>query len=156
MGRRQRRILSDHSVKHETGRLDGSCYDRADGLLEDVQKMGMVNRMRAIDSDAFEKTLESAEIKARQDRKYVFESAINTIRGNLRNAPSVQPEPHWIPCSERLPEEDEWVIITYKFLGDDNDLDVSIDRIRDGKWLSSHVTAWMPLPSPYQKRGEQE
>ena len=48
--------------------------------------------MRLIDADAFEKTLESAEIKARQDRKYVFESAINTIRGNLRNAPSVQPE----------------------------------------------------------------
>ena len=47
--------------------------------------------MRLIDADAFEKTLESAEIKARQDRKYVLESAINTIRGNLRNVPSAQP-----------------------------------------------------------------
>lgn len=47
---------------------------------------------RLIDADAFEKTLESAEIKARQDRKYVLESAINTIRGNLRNAPTAQPE----------------------------------------------------------------
>ena len=112
--------------------------------------------MRLIDADAFEKTLESAEIKARQDRKYVLESAINTIRGNLRNAPSAQPEPHWIPCSERPPEEDEWVITTYKFLGDDNDLDVSMDRIKDAKWLSKFVIAWMPLPPPYQKRGEQE
>lgn len=40
----------------------------------------------------FDKCLEDAEKEAVKNRKYVFASALNTIRGNLRNFPSVQPE----------------------------------------------------------------
>ena len=29
----------------------------------------------------------------------------------LEGLPSVQPEPQWIPCSERVPEEDEQVLV---------------------------------------------
>lgn len=48
--------------------------------------------MRLIDADAFDKCLEDAETEATHMRKYVFASAINVIRGNLRNFPSAQPE----------------------------------------------------------------
>lgn len=40
----------------------------------------------------FDKFLEDAEIEAVKKRKYVFASALNTIRGNLRSFPSAQPE----------------------------------------------------------------
>ena len=40
----------------------------------------------------FDKCLEDAEKESVKNRKYVFASALNTIRGNLRNFPSAQPE----------------------------------------------------------------
>ena len=45
---------------------------------------------RMIDADAFDKTLEDAELEAKRNRKYVFASALNIIRGNLRNAPPIE------------------------------------------------------------------
>ena len=33
----------------------------------------------------------------------------------LQDLPSVQPQPNWIPCSERLPEDSDDVLITYVF-----------------------------------------
>lgn len=39
----------------------------------------------------FDKCLEDAEKESVKNRKYVFASALNTIRGNLRNFPSAQP-----------------------------------------------------------------
>lgn len=59
----------------------------------------------------------------------------------------------WIPVSERLPEGDEFVLVTFGWYG--KEFSVNIDRIRDGEWeLSEIVTAWMPLPEPY-KGGEE-
>lgn len=40
----------------------------------------------------FDKCLEDAEKESVKNRKYVLASALNTIRGNLRNFPSAQPE----------------------------------------------------------------
>ena len=90
------------------------------------------------------------------------------IRGlldELENLPSEQSEPHWIPCSERLPEEDHWLggsgrqfsdevlvsVVNY----DDEDTWVYISQTIDGKWaleLPRHceIAAWMPLPKPYR------
>lgn len=48
--------------------------------------------MRAIDADALEKYLSNAEIEATRQRKYVFASALNTICGNIRNLPTIEPE----------------------------------------------------------------
>lgn len=67
---------------------------------------------------------------------------------DIQSLPPVQPEPHWIPCSERLPEEHEEVL-TY-----DSVFGITFDSIRNGKWRKQPV-AWMPLPTPY-KGGEEE
>ena len=48
--------------------------------------------MRLIDADAFDKCLEDAEDEAIHMQKYVFASASNTIRGNLRAFPTIEPE----------------------------------------------------------------
>ena len=62
----------------------------------------------------------------------------------------------WIPCKERLPEEDGWYLITEKTDG------VKVQegyfcRTRDGEpyWGYLHVTAWRPLPAPYQEKEDE-
>ena len=86
--------------------------------------------MRLIDADAFDDILADGEIKARKSRKYVLESAINTIRGNLAQMPSAQPEQKWIPVTNAtlpdngkvviaLGEKGTWDFGTYRGHGDD-------------------------------------
>ncbi len=59
----------------------------------------------------------------------------------------------WIPVSERLPEEDERVIVTCLDIYHEPDVDVATyDRYSE--WFKRYVTAWMPLPEPW--RGEDE
>lgn len=62
----------------------------------------------------------------------------------------------WIPCSERLPEEDGYYLITIRFYHLHN-LVVMGCNFEDGKWLymdgDDEVLAWQPLPQPY-KAGE--
>ena len=60
----------------------------------------------------------------------------------------------WIPCSERLPEEDGRFLV---FLPDRNGTFMCADFLGE-KWYpddyectSNHVIAWMPLPEPYGK-----
>ena len=61
-------------------------------------------------------------------------------------------EPHWIPCSERLPDMHDEVLVTARG-------EVSIAWLYvDGKWRSNDmpqpmfkdIIAWMPLPEPYK------
>ncbi len=61
--------------------------------------------MRTIDADAFDKFLENAEAEAHRIQKYVFASALNTIRGNLREFPTAESMVHCPDCEywdERL------------------------------------------------------
>lgn len=91
----------------------------------------------------------------------------------VRFAPTIEPEPHWIPCSERLPEEDTEVLISYRYKEGEGDTDhVNIDITSYGttcfggreihtlkEWrqpfdyfhANYEVIAWMPLPTPYRE-----
>lgn len=73
--------------------------------------------------------------------------------------PSAQPE--WIPCSERLPEEDGQYLITvkYKHVDGYDDIYAEHGEWYDGKWdmfffghcgEAEGIIAWMPLPEPYK------
>lgn len=65
----------------------------------------------------------------------------------IEGLPPVQPEPRWIPCSERLPE-------TYgAYLVQDVCEGIFVDYWR-GDWLAkTTMVAWMPLPEPYKRGG---
>lgn len=113
--------------------------------------------MRLIDADAMIDRLKEWDTNDKTD-KALYNFTLNRIN----EQPTIQPEPHWIPCSERLPKYGKNVLIT-------NDKgNVRYGRFRgvefwkedgDSYWTwkqntIEHVLAWMPLSEPY-KDGEQ-
>ena len=66
-----------------------------------------------------------------------------------------------IPCSERLPERDEWILI--QFDDEDNTMCVgwyskkyeTFTSIDDRMPYFNNVVAWMPLPNPYEEKEKQ-
>lgn len=85
----------------------------------------------------------------------------------IKDLPPAQPEQRWIPCSERLPEEDDyksciecmdgavWYFTENGTMGlgyyyeSVKEWSTTDDLETDGK-----VVAWMPLPEPYREEGE--
>lgn len=68
----------------------------------------------------------------------------------------------WIPCSERLPEGEQFVLVTYKTTDRIHVCQYHEDGSRN-QWYSLNdmcrahnnvVVAWMPLPEPYRKEGD--
>lgn len=74
-------------------------------------------------------------------------------------------ERQWIPCSERLPEEDGQYIITVKYKHEEGYEDIYAEHgeWNNGKWDMFYfghcgevekILAWMPLPEPYKQEVE--
>lgn len=61
---------------------------------------------------------------------------------------SAQPEQQWIPCSERLPEDGDTVLVQF----DDGDMEIlTFPNI----YKRLNRVAWLPLPEPYKERREE-
>ena len=62
----------------------------------------------------------------------------------------------WIPCSERLPKEDEYVLCS---LNENNPTIIRsvVIATYDGAdyWHNGIIQAWQPLPAPFKPKGEQ-
>ena len=82
----------------------------------------------------------------------------------LEALPSAQPEQRWIPCSERLPEDGQDVLVTYKTTGkihpcqyhDDGSRNPWYSYIDQCRAYMNVVLAWMPLPEPYREERTEE
>ena len=73
------------------------------------------------------------------------EEAIDTI---------IKAIPHWIPCSERLPDVQGCYLVTEQILGVST-VDIRYYNIDDDDqywygWKDYIVLAWMPLPDPWK------
>jgi hypothetical protein len=148
----------------------------------------LISRREAIDAlneqiEYCNKALGSFDISPKDEYAVKVERAsLEVYKEQLETLPSAQPEPHWIPVSERLPEELETVIITWKnhkpesYYSDIKDkplTGVGIYHREKWWWWSAYaedmlaeygdskadrmdeaieVTAWMPLPEPYAER----
>ena len=132
--------------------------------------------MRLIDADEYEK-----RIKPYDTEDDIDKALYNFAHYHLVTTPSAQPEPQWIPCSERLPEDLAEVNVTwintdpepyYDFVKDKPATGSAVCYKGDWYWYSSvtvdvlseygrmnsekfddaiKVIAWMPLPEPYQE-----
>ena len=125
-----------------------------------------------ISRDALKKALTEAHI----NMKLTFDIAtFNCVMNTIDNAPMVniskiehkaynegfkdgvdqgvklseRPQGEWILVSERLPEEDNDYIITYKSF-EENVVSKSWFNTRVG-FAIDNVIAWQPLPEPYKK-----
>lgn len=91
------------------------------------------------------------------DKKRVDE--ITNCIAEVVNAPTIDALSEWIPCSERLPSEfsdDERVLATTDV--DVDGLGVILIPAYDVKswYLKRYISAWMPLPKPYEEVKENE
>lgn len=117
----------------------------------------LISRQQAVDALETVKT-----VKAENGELYI--AKINA-QMKLEILSSVQPEQRWIPVSERLPDKRGFYLVTEKEyrVGDKKhsgkfETKVSFVEFRE-KWNRAsffEITAWMPLPEPYQEGGEQE
>ena len=132
----------------------------------------LISRQAAIDAldeqiALCNKALGSFDISMKDEYAVKVERAsLKAYRETLNVLPSAQPV-QWIPCSERLPEEDHWLggsgrqfsdeVMVSVANYDDEDIWIDISQTIDGLWaleLPSHceIIAWIPLPEPYTKR----
>lgn len=81
--------------------------------------------------------------------------AFGELANELHKLPSAQPEPRWIPCSEKMPKVDEEVLATTVW----GDVTIAC-RIGVDEWFiheggtnatTEDLIAWMPLPNPYKE-----
>lgn len=110
---------------------------------------------RLIDADALLKFVEDRyEITWESDTyEGGIKDACSDIIEKIDNMPTIEPEPHWIPCSERLPIDAGHYLCSFEE-------PKRIDRIRvdlaywmGGRWygyMADAICAWMPLPEPYE------
>lgn len=97
--------------------------------------------MRLIDADVLDYELGSSD-------RDIY------VRECLQDAPTVILEPHWIPCSERLPKEEGFYLVTLKYKHG-AETNIRYFKIENGKrywslWGNENITAWMPKPEPYK------
>lgn len=70
--------------------------------------------MRAIDADSFDERVRAAGGMSEEELTEDFKDGVQAVLYMLSNQPTIQPEPHWIPVTERLPDEERECWITPK------------------------------------------
>lgn len=70
-------------------------------------------------------------------------------------------KPQWIPCTERLPEENDRYVVWCEWIDEEGYEcgEYNVASFYNGHWYGKHlrkVIAWMPLPEPYKKEGEKK
>lgn len=121
-----------------------------------------ISRQAAIDAANSRKTAEQCE--AGKTRNWTIDICVDMIK----QLPSAQPEPQWIPCERNLPEDYTDVLAWFEYFryGDYNCLyqtyGIGSYSMEYDSWMINHETgwrklrviAWMPLPEPW--RGEEQ
>ena len=123
-------------------------------LLEEEQD-GAVRWLESTYKYGIEKDYDKAEISER-----VISNLKDKIMDIIKEQPTVN---EWIPCSERLPENDEDMLVQ---IGNETcEQYVAYYDKKKGCWFTKDYTyefgcgrcgvvAWMPLPEPYKEIDE--
>ena len=110
--------------------------------------------MRLIDADALMGLLKAWQYEAQRLGAEINNRFATAIIAQVNAMPTIEPDQKWIPCSERLPEENE-VVLTQAQFKDDVKMAVS-SRVDFNYWTGwgtreINIVAWMPLPEPYKE-----
>ena len=163
-------------MKNEEGMTNEEAKNELFDLMEDgvVNKSNIALKMaiKALEQEPCEDCIsrEEAIRVAEQGQMQGYEWQFK----KLCTLPSVTPQTRWIPCSERLPDDDE----DYLVIDDKGECGVGYYRHTANAWDStnfgwlegidrmddyldmpcglSKVVAWMPLPELYKTESEKE
>lgn len=117
------------------------------------------------------KTSKDEALKSLDDISNYCEEIDNNIPENERSGYKMLPDilkirkyiientrPHgeWIPCSDSLPEEHNLYLTTIKKANGITFTTHSYFFTKEVGWSDACVIAWMPLPEPYKKEGEEK
>ena len=110
--------------------------------------------MRLIDADELTEIIHGMYAEGDDPSTYHVDAEGDTLIGKFAvidtifNMPTIQPEPHWIPCSERLPENGRQVLVYARSV---HYALAKYDEMReaDGTYKKQWVTfdAWKPFYS---------
>ena len=112
--------------------------------------------MRLVDADAFDERVRAAGGMAEEELTEDFKDGVQAVLYMLSNQPTIQPEPHWIPVTERLPENNGEYLVTVKWVTGESDVDVYEYDARHKTWNDGEsaggerAVAWAKLPEPYK------
>ena len=105
--------------------------------------------MRAIDADALKRKVVEwmpCDLCGIEEREFSFEADIVvSLMMEIEEAPTIEPEPHWIPVSDRLPEKDGYYLVS------EDDGGVEVEWYDNTGWGYCGVIARRPLPPVYHK-----
>ena len=141
----------------------------------------LIERQAAIDALDFEIVHMTAYCDGKNEGNPLaqYNKGLEDGKKAIEALPSAQPEPPWIPCSERMPEEHEWigtkkfgttisdeVYVTFEnekgerfcqHMSFQNGELSRYDQFHMDTWFKgSKPIAWMPLPEPYGKEDVQD
>ena len=116
--------------------------------------------MRLIDADTLKQHID--KLPALPDGN--FAGNHSALKALINIQPTIEPEPHWIPCSKALPKTNGVYVVTRNisdgfecrnitdacyFDGADTWHDDT--RVNHSREYLTDVIAWMPLPEPYKE-----
>ena len=120
--------------------------------------------MRLIDADALMELLQAWKCVAKERGAEINNMFASAIIAQVDAMPTIEPEPQWMPCSEKLPKKEElhywvctdtgyqcqcrWTNDVYGFGASDR-WDWKIFDIPQYQ----KVVAWRELPEPYWEEG---
>lgn len=123
--------------------------------------------MRLIDADALKRKVVEwmpSDLCGIGEEEFPFEADIVvSLMMEIEEAPTIEPEPHWIPVSERLPDEEKkiyWVCTDSGYQCQCRWTNINhfwTNLTTDWHWHTmdvpqhTEVVAWMPLPTAYKE-----
>ena len=121
-------------------------------------KSGMLIQRLEIDFSEETKEFLLKALQPEPKTKYVAQIEVDTEEVVKRIKEEYDITDGWIPCSERLPKDNDWVIVTileergdipYRYTDFGWYLEVANCWIIDAEQRTD-IIAWMPLPKPYK------
>lgn len=104
--------------------------------------------MRLIDADALKRRAQKVATEAwKMKTEAKVETILNQFIDWINEAPTIQTELHWIPCSEELPKAKQRVLVQYA------DGSMATKRCNDAghlAWFYSNAVKWTPLPKEWE------